>query len=127
MKRFIFITLLIISGGIGILFFSLKTSQPIASCGVKDFEPFCGTESLSENASLGKQIFNANCAACHKLDKNMTGPALRGVAKKYDSIIVQDYLRLDKKLIESKGYNQSCVSFPQLSDGDIRNLISYTN
>ena len=25
----------------------------------------------------GKAIFNANCAACHKLDKKMTGPALR--------------------------------------------------
>ena len=27
----------------------------------------------------GKALFNANCAACHKLDKKMTGPALRNV------------------------------------------------
>ena len=27
----------------------------------------------------GKSLFNANCAACHKLDKKMTGPALRNV------------------------------------------------
>ncbi len=24
----------------------------------------------------GKQLFNSNCAACHKLDQKMTGPAL---------------------------------------------------
>ncbi len=27
----------------------------------------------------GKSLFNSNCAACHKLDKPMTGPALRNV------------------------------------------------
>ena len=27
----------------------------------------------------GKSLFNANCAACHQLDKKMTGPALRNV------------------------------------------------
>src|SRR6056297_3492323 len=27
----------------------------------------------------GKSLYNANCAACHKLDKKMTGPALRNV------------------------------------------------
>jgi cytochrome c551/c552 len=30
-------------------------------------------------AQDGKQIFNANCASCHALDKKMTGPALRDV------------------------------------------------
>ena len=29
----------------------------------------------------GKALFNANCAACHKMDKKATGPALRGVAE----------------------------------------------
>ena len=27
----------------------------------------------------GKSLFNTNCAACHQLDKKMTGPALRNV------------------------------------------------
>ena len=27
----------------------------------------------------GKALFNSNCASCHKLDKKMTGPALRNV------------------------------------------------
>jgi cytochrome c551/c552 len=29
-------------------------------------------------------MFNANCAACHKLDAKATGPALRGIAAKYE-------------------------------------------
>ena len=33
----------------------------------------------------GKELFNSNCAACHKLDAASTGPALRGVADKHDT------------------------------------------
>ena len=29
--------------------------------------------------AAGKQLFNTNCASCHKLDRKMTGPALRNV------------------------------------------------
>ena len=111
----------------GILFFSLKTPQPIAFCGVTDFESFCGTANLSENAFKGKQIFNSNCAACHKLDEIMTGPPLRGIAEKYDSVAIQKYLRVDKTTIDSKGFNETCVYFPQLTDIDIRDLLAYTN
>jgi cytochrome c2 len=32
----------------------------------------------------GKELFNANCAACHKLDAKATGPALEGIAGKHD-------------------------------------------
>jgi len=32
----------------------------------------------------GKKLFNANCAACHKLNKKAVGPALKGVSAKYD-------------------------------------------
>lgn len=32
----------------------------------------------------GKALFNANCAACHKLNKRAVGPALAGVSAKYD-------------------------------------------
>ena len=109
-----------------ILFIILKSQQQ-GVCGVKDFEPFCGTVNLSKNASEGKQLFNANCAACHKLDKNMTGPALRGIAQKYDSITVQNYLRKDKTLIKTKGYDNVCIYFPQLTNEDISNILSYTN
>ena len=34
------------------------------------------------DAAKGKELFNANCAACHKLDGKSTGPALRDVASR---------------------------------------------
>ena len=43
------------------------------------------TTSLSAqegDSAKGKSLFNANCAACHQLDKKMTGPALRHVEQR---------------------------------------------
>jgi len=38
------------------------------------------TSSFSTPASTkGEQIFKQNCASCHALDRDLTGPALRGV------------------------------------------------
>lgn len=34
-------------------------------------------------AQDGKALFNANCASCHKLDKDLTGPALLGVEERW--------------------------------------------
>lgn len=47
-------------------------------CRIEVPEFVCGNAStnLSEKALKGKEIFNSNCAACHNLNKNMTGPAL---------------------------------------------------
>ena len=36
----------------------------------------------------GKKLFNANCAACHKLNKKAVGPALKGVSAKYGQGVV---------------------------------------
>ena len=49
---------------------------------------FCGTAKLSENAREGKTFFNIECAACHKLDAEMTGPALRNT----DSITFRKWM-----------------------------------
>src|SRR6476660_4064896 len=49
----------------------------------------------------GKAIFNSNCAACHKLDAKMTGPALRGVAEKYDKEWIYKWVHNSSELIKS--------------------------
>lgn len=84
----------------------------------------------------GKAIFNAQCAACHKLDGKMTGPALRGVGAKYEKEWLYKWIRNSAELIKSgderaikifNEYNQSPMSaFPQLSDADLDNIIAYT-
>ncbi len=85
----------------------------------------------------GKELFNANCAACHKLDAKMTGPALRGVAQKYDKAWLYKWIHNSTALIKSGDaqavkisteYKGSVMTaFPQLSEGDIDNIIAYTS
>ncbi|MBA4318640.1 MAG: cytochrome C, partial [Flavobacterium sp.] len=84
----------------------------------------------------GKEIFNTNCAACHKLDAKATGPALRGVGAKYDKAWLYKWIKNSADLIKSgdaqavkvfEANNKIPMSpFPQLSDADIDNIIAYT-
>ena len=89
------------------------------------------------DAAKGKELFNANCAACHKLDAKATGPALRGIANKYDMAWIYKWVHNSSELIKSgdakavKVYEENnkvvMTAFPQLSEGDIDNIIAYTS
>ena len=90
----------------------------------------------------GKSLFNANCAACHQLDKKMTGPALRHVEARLsdeqglDRTWIDAWIRNSSGVIKSgdayanKVYNEygsaAMTAFPQLSDDDISNILAYT-
>ena len=84
----------------------------------------------------GKEIFNANCAACHKLDAKATGPALRGIGTKYEKAWFYKWIHNSADLIKSgdaqaiKVYEENnkvpMSAFPQLSEADIDNIIAYT-
>lgn len=90
----------------------------------------------------GKSLYNANCAACHKLDKKMTGPALRNVEARLaeeeglDREWLNAWIRNSASMIKSgdayanKIYNEyngtAMTAFPQLSDQDITDILAYT-
>ncbi len=90
----------------------------------------------------GKTLYNANCAACHKLDAPMTGPALRNIEKKLadeeglDRAWLTAWIHNSAGLIKSgdayankiyNEYNQMpMMPFPQLSDEDISDILAYT-
>jgi mono/diheme cytochrome c family protein len=86
--------------------------------------------------AAGKSLFNSNCAACHKLDKDMTGPALRGVAGRHERDWLYSWIRNSSKLIKSgdayaneiyEKYNKTAMTaYPQFSDADIDNILAYT-
>ena len=85
----------------------------------------------------GKKLFNANCAACHKLNKRAVGPALRGVSEKYDREWLYSWIKNSTAMVKSgdpqavavyEEYNGSVMtSFPQLSNSDIDNILAYTD
>ena len=86
---------------------------------------------------VGKELFNSNCAACHKLDAKSTGPALRGVAGKYEMSWIYKWVHNSSDLIKSgdaaavKVFEENnkavMTAFPQLSEADIDNIIAYTS
>ncbi len=85
----------------------------------------------------GKKLFNANCAACHKLNKRAVGPALKGVSSKYDKEWLYSWINNSTAMVKSgdaqavaiyEEYNGSVMtSFPQLSTEDIDNILAYTD
>ena len=89
------------------------------------------------DVTAGETLFKANCAACHKLDKKATGPALRGVASKYELEWLNKWIKNSQGLVNSgdalaiklfEENNKSVMtSFPQLSDEDINNILAYTS
>ncbi|WP_338357469.1 cytochrome c3 family protein [Yeosuana marina] len=90
----------------------------------------------------GKSLFNANCAACHQLDKKMTGPALRNIEERIandaglDREWIYAWIHNSAGVIKSgdvyanKIYNEygqtAMTAFPQLSNKDIDDILAYT-
>lgn len=90
----------------------------------------------------GKALYNSNCAACHKLDAPMTGPALRNVEARLaeeeglDREWLNKWIRNSSALIKSgdayanKIYaewnNIAMSAYPQLSDQDLSDILAYT-
>ncbi len=87
--------------------------------------------------AIGKSLFMSNCAACHKLDAKMTGPALRNVADKHDRQWIYKWVHNSSEMIKSgdaaavklfEENNKSVMTaFPQLSTTDIDNILAYTS
>ena len=94
------------------------------------------------DAAKGKQLFNTNCAACHRLDKDMTGPALRNVEERLanDHGLGRDWLnswiRNSQGMIASGDAYANEIfaewggtvmtAFPTLTDQDISDVLAYT-
>ncbi|WP_422350189.1 cytochrome c3 family protein [Flagellimonas sp.] len=90
----------------------------------------------------GKQLFNQNCAACHALDRKMTGPALANVESRLsedeglDKEWLYTWIKNSPGMIKSGDayankiyaeYNQAAMTaFPTLSNQDIDDILAYT-
>ncbi|OEK09717.1 cytochrome C [Flavivirga aquatica] len=119
-----------------------KLSINILRLGLIILLAFTTSLSAQEGDSVkGKSLFNANCAACHKLDKKMTGPALRHVevrlaSEGLDREWIYAWVKNSSAVIKSgdaygnKIYNEygkaAMTPFPQLSNADIDNILAYT-
>ena len=117
--------------------FSLTSFAQEAAAVTADAATAAPVAATGGDALKGKELFNANCAACHKLDAKATGPMLRGIAAKYEMAWLYKWVKNSSDLIKSgdaqavkvfEENNKAVMSaFPQLSDADIDNIIAYTS
>ena len=87
------------------------------------------------DAAKGKTLFNSLCAACHKRYKKAVGPALYGVTERRETEWLYKWIKNSAALIASgdaqavaiwEEYNKTAMNaFPQLSNGDIDNILAY--
>jgi len=89
-------------------------------------------------AQDGKALFQQNCASCHAVHKNLTGPALAGIEERVpDKKLLYDWIRNSQAVLQSgnKYFNDLYVTwnktamnlFPNLTDEEIGAMITYIN
>lgn len=96
------------------------------------------TFSVRVQAQDGKAIFQQKCAACHAVDKNLTGPALKGVEDRWPSKTdIYAWINNSAALIKSghprataiyAEYNKiQMPAFPELKPADIDAILAYVS
>lgn len=128
--------------GISLVVFLLSSISLFAQDEVAVVESAVTEDASGGDAEKGKALFNQNCAACHAMDRKMTGPALRNVEARLaedeglDREWIYAWVKNSSGVIKSGDayanktyaeYNQAAMTaFPTLSNGDIDNILAYT-
>jgi cytochrome c2 len=91
-------------------------------------------ENIAPNET-GKKLFYAKCASCHMVNKDLTGPALRGVEDRWpDKKKLYAFIRNSEEVIRSDKYarelwlewNQTqMLPHPDLTDQNIGDILQY--
>ena len=119
------------------LVFSLTSIAQVAAPEAATPVPADAVTASGGDPVKGKELFNANCAACHKLDAKATGPMLRGISAKHEMAWIYKWVHNSSDMIKSgdaaavklfEENNKSVMTaFPQLATADIDNIIAYTS
>lgn len=90
-----------------------------------------------EDPAKGKDLFDANCASCHQLDKVSIGPALRNVRQRYEDEWLVQWIQNNvafRKTGDERAnaiydkYNGAAMNvFGSLGEEDIKHILAYTD
>ena len=82
----------------------------------------------------GKDLFKTNCKACHKINQDMVGPALKGVTERQSKEWLMNFIAFPFKVIASgdehaitmfEKFGSEMTSFPTLSNEDKKAILAY--
>jgi cytochrome c oxidase cbb3-type subunit III len=95
-----------------------------------------GSTAQAQDAVAGKAIFEGNCTACHSLDADVVGPALKDVHKRRGDEWLTKFIKNSQELVQAgdkdavevyEKFNK--VPMPafgtSLSDDDVANVIAF--
>jgi len=106
----VFLSVVVIGLVITILvLFAFQTPANDVNVDEDEYVMFCGTGLLNPNYGNptfenGERLFNQNCASCHFVNKDMTGPALKGARERgweysYENWIY-DFIQKEDSLVQ---------------------------
>ena len=132
MQGFLLLVVVVAAAGAGQFLFSMKPHDtPTTNI------PATSNVAIKPDVnSQGAVLFRENCARCHALFKDLTGPGLAGVTKRVtDRKLLYSWVRNSQAALKSgdpyfnglfKAYsNVAMSSFPDLTDADIEAILLY--
>lgn len=95
-----------------------------------------GNNVAAQDAAKGAKTFQDNCASCHRVDKDLTGPALKGIQDRVkDKQLLHDWIRNNSKVLASGNkyfndlYNKwnktPMTVFAGFTDAEIDDVLKY--
>ena len=94
----------------------------------------CGI-SYGQDYTRGKQLFNTHCAACHKMDKKLVGPALNTIVDRQGKEWTKEWIYNNNALRESgdeyaiqiwEEYNKAAMpGYQFLKDEELYDILQY--
>ena len=69
---------------------------------------------FSQEDTDGKELFRNNCRACHSIDKDLVGPALKDVTQRRDSVWLYSFITNSQRMI-SEGDSTAVALFAQFN------------
>jgi cytochrome c2 len=118
----------------------LASTLFLFSCGQNQQGGGENGNTVASQADNGKQLFMNNCVQCHSISQDKMGPKLGGVITRWNGDTAQlvSYIKSSQQVITSGSnprvtklfhdWNEATMpAFPNLSDKDIKDIISYIN
>jgi cytochrome c2 len=133
-----FLLLLVVLTGMGVVrvLASMRVTEEVdgsLGCGTADVQSITKHGGIN---SAGLKLFQDNCATCHKIDKDLTGPALRGIEDRVkDKKLLYSWIRNNAVVLKSGNpyftelynkWNRTAMNaFPSLTDEEIEDILDY--
>ena len=91
----------------------------------------------AQDIKEGESLFKSDCSACHAIDRDVIGPALKGVNERHDEAWLISWIRNSQAMIASGDEtakqlfadhnNLMMPAFPSLTDDNIKSILAYVD